>query len=409
MNWFLDKLRNPTTDTLTAARLLLAFTLITFLACLFFIPVFYYLGGPHVGLFTAVVTPLVASSALVLRWTGSVRAAAYYYLVFAWVYITGVMLLLGGAASPAPTAYYPLVLSATFMLGRSAGIASAAVCLLSIFGTDVLRRYLGVEPPVTAEQMSLLALFAYAAVLGLVCAYALRYDAAKSMAVHELRTVHRRTANMISKLEKASDRLVRSSEQLLGSDSDKASGLVGQMMRTARAGRHTIEEAKESVGGMIEQYRQISERVQELYRHTQTIVELVSTIDRISGRLDLMALNIGIEAARSGKSGKQFTMIAQDMRILAERVLNETRRIKASLEGVSTQVHRVLQSSAFGQGLTEESVERMNDMVSTFDEIYALIEKAEGTTGKITADTLAQLDAVRRLVTAAESETTVAS
>lgn len=404
MNWFLTNLRDNDADTLATAKLLLVFTLVAVLACLLFVPIFYFVSGSQLALYAALVTPFVAGSALVLRWTGSVALSATYYLVTAWLWLTGVMVLLGGAASPGPPAYYLLVLGATFMLGRRAGITWTIICLATIVGTDLAHRQWKLADPISHSNMTLLALCTYSAVLGLICIFSLKYDEEKSNAVLELRSANRRTADMITQLERTSDRLVRSSEQLLGSEQDKARGMVGQMMKTARQGRHTIEEAKESVVGMIEQYRHISERVQGLYRHTQTIVELVSTIDRISGRLDLMALNIGIEAARSGKSGQQFTMIAQDMRVLAERVLSETQRIKSSLESVNVQVQGVLQSSASGQGLTEESVARMNVMVSTFDEIYALIEKAEGATGKITADTLAQIDAVRRLVTVAEGD-----
>lgn len=402
MNWFLHKLRDADDETQAAARLLVTFALGTFFSVFAFIPVFYNVVGLHAAVFVGIVLPFIGSAVFILRWTGALHIAAQYYVVTSWLLLTGLLVILGGLVSPATPAFNLLVLASTFMLGRRIGIAWTVICIVTfiviyvLFSQGILVSEYGEHP------LHLLGFLANSAITLLNCLFALRYDEAKAGALYKLRNANRRMARMISSLEQASARLISSSEHLLGSEQDKSHGLVGEMMQRARAGRHTMEEARESVAGMIHQYRQISERVQALSRHSQNIVELVSTIDRISDRLDLMALNIGIEAVRNGDSGKQFNTIAQDMRMLAERVFNETGRIKNSLKNVNIQVQQVLQSSEFGQGLTEESIERMSVMVGTFDEIYSLIEQAEGATGQITADTLLQIEAVRKLVTVTE-------
>ena len=405
MNWFLYKLRDADADTQAAAKLLLTFALITTLTSSGFFPVYYYLGRVRVAAFTGAVVPLIFSTALILRWTGSLTFSSHYYLASAWLFVTGAITLLGGISSPGTPAYFVLVMGATFMLGRRAGVVWTIICVFTLIGVELVRYQWAWSIPLPATELSVLGASTYATILILICVFSLKYEEVKNTVLNELRGVNRRTVDMIAKLERASDRLVHSSEHLLGTEQDKSQGLVGMMMQSARAGRHTIEDARESISGMIEQYRHISERVRDLYRHTQTIIELVSTIDRISARLDLMALNIGIEATRSGTNGKQFTVIARDMRNLAERVLNETQRIKSSLQSVNTQAQWVLQSSTIGQDLTEEGIVQMNAMVNTFDALYALIEKAESTTEKVTADTLVQIDAVRRLVTVAETDT----
>lgn len=402
MNWFLQNLRDADDETQAAARLLVTFALGSFFASIAFIPLFYYLSGAQAAGFAAITLPFVGSSVLVLRWTGILSIAAQYYVVTAWIFLIGIHIILGGVMSPATPALNLIVLSATFMLGRRLGVIWTGICIGGVLIVYGLYSQGIFASEYADHPLRPLLLLANIAITALVCLFALQYDQAKTMALNKLRSANRRMARMITSLEKASARLVSSSEQLLGSDQDKSRGLVGQMMQKARTGRRTIEEARESVSGMIHQYQQISERVQSLSRHSQNIVELVSTIDRISDRLDLMALNISIEAARNGDSGRQFTTIAQDMRMLSERVFNETGRIKNSLKNVNIQVQQVLHSSELGQGLTEDSIERMNLMVGTFDEIYVLIEDAEGATGQITADTLTQIDAVRQLVTVTE-------
>lgn len=399
MRWFLKGLGDASGDTARAARLLIAFTTGTFLGTLIFGALFVYLEPWPLGVFVMLMAAPIGSGAFVVRWTGSVPLAGHVYLLSLWIMVSGVALVLGGVQSPAFPAYSFLILGATFMLGRRAGITWTFIVVASILLIQLTQGVFLPRYQISNSVLVFFSILSFSVVLTLVCLFALLYDDAKASALQELRGANQRIAQMIAQLEQASDRLILSSERFLGRDAK--SGLIGRMMRKTRSGHIAIEESRTSVSGMIEQYRQISERVQELHRYSQLIVEMVSTIDRISDRLDMMALNVGIEASRSGEAGKQFSILAGDMRVLAERVLSETRQIQTALQNVHAQIDQVLESSASGQVLTEESANKITAMAETFDELYMLVEETESAAGQITEDTLAQLDAVRRLVSVA--------
>ena len=347
-----------------------------------------------------VIVIYAAVSAFVVRWTKSPFAAIQWYLVSLWMLYTGFGLLVGGMTTPAFPAYSVLILGATFLAGRQSGVVWTAICIVSILVVWQVRGRWIPLAEISPKDLDLLLVLAVIAILSLVCLLALLYDRAKNQALAELRQANERTSQMIVQLEHASQRLVSSSEKFLGSH-DADQGLVGQMLQKARDGRTAMEQSQLSISGMIDQYRQISSRVQRLYEQSTVIVEIVDTIDRISDRLDLMALNVGIEAAHGGESGKQFSILAGDMRLLAERVLKETRQIKRALRQVQKQVGQVLESSVSGQELTEESAQTVSELAATLDDIYRLIEEAQGATGQMTADTLDQINAVRNLVSAA--------
>jgi len=328
-----------------------------------------------------------------------VSLAAHVYLFSLWLLLNGVALALGGVYSPAFPGYALLILGGTFMLGRRAGVWWTCLTVASMVLVQLAQGQVMERLQVSQEALTLFNLLAFVGVYVLVSIFALHFDRAKNSALDELRRANQRIAQMIAHLEQTSDRLILSSERFLGRDAQ--SGLIRRMMKKARSGHTALEQSRTSFSGMIDQYRRIAERVQALHRYSQLIVELVSTIDRISDRLDMIALNVGIEASRSGEVGKQFSILAGDMRGLAERVLSETRQIKAALHNVHEQIQQVLESSASGQVLTEESASRISDMARTFDEIHALVEETESAAGQITEDTLAQIAAVRRLITVA--------
>jgi Methyl-accepting chemotaxis protein (MCP) signalling domain len=386
-------------DTAGTARILLAVSATSCFTTSLFGLLFLYLGITNLGFMVLFMAVPIGGAAILMRWTSSVSLAAHVYLFSIWLLIDVVVLMLGGVHSPAFPAYALLILGGTFMLGRRTGVWWTCLSIASIVVIQLAQGWIVTPVEVSSKALISFNLLAFAMVLALVCIFALHYDRAKTSALDELRGANLRIAQMIAQLEQTSDRLILSSERFLGRDAQ--SGLIGRMMKKARSGHTALEQSRTSFSGMIDQYRRIGERVQALHRYSQLIVELVSTIDRISDRLDMIALNVGIEASRSGEAGKQFSILAGDMRGLAERVLSETRQIKAALGNVHEQIHQVLESSASGQVLTEESASKISDMARTFDEIHTLVEQTETAAGQITEDTLAQIAAVRRLISVA--------
>ncbi|HWN71804.1 MAG TPA: methyl-accepting chemotaxis protein [Haliangium sp.] len=380
-------------------RILLAVSVTSFFTTSSFGALFLYLGPRSLGILALIMAVPIGGAAILMRWTRSVSLAAHVYLFSLWLLLNGVALALGGVYSPAFPGYALLILGGTFMLGRRAGVWWTCLTVASMVLVQLAQGQVMERLQVSQEALTLFNLLAFVGVYVLVSIFALHFDRAKNSALDELRRANQRIAQMIAHLEQTSDRLILSSERFLGRDAQ--SGLIRRMMKKARSGHTALEQSRTSFSGMIDQYRRIAERVQALHRYSQLIVELVSTIDRISDRLDMIALNVGIEASRSGEVGKQFSILAGDMRGLAERVLSETRQIKAALHNVHEQIQQVLESSASGQVLTEESASRISDMARTFDEIHALVEETESAAGQITEDTLAQIAAVRRLITVA--------
>src|SRR5690606_10786023 len=107
-----------------------------------------------------------------------------------------------------------------------------------------------------------------------------------------------------------------------------------ETVRMAEGGKHVITTALEEIlhsGGTFES---IVHRFAELQRYLSNIGKMVDLIHQISDQTHLLALNAAIEAARSGDKGRGFSVVAQEIRKLAQSTKEAVQDIERNVEQV---------------------------------------------------------------------------
>ncbi len=107
-----------------------------------------------------------------------------------------------------------------------------------------------------------------------------------------------------------------------------------EMTSTISEVARSSEKARVITGHAVVQAGEITRQVVELGRAAREIGKVTETITAISAQTNLLALNATIEAARAGAAGKGFTVVAGEIKELAQQTAIATEGIREKIENI---------------------------------------------------------------------------
>ena len=161
-----------------------------------------------------------------------------------------------------------------------------------------------------------------------------------------------------------------------GAHGKEATEKMKATVESTAEGKRGMEQIRESMKEIAEAVKILEEVVSKVGDSTGEIARFVEMIGGIASQTNLLSLNAAIEAARAGEAGKGFAVVAGEIRDLADNSSSAVAEISNITNEINSLVQDTVEQTRRSAACIQESVELVENVGSTFDDIYGNIDEA---------------------------------
>lgn len=201
--------------------------------------------------------------------------------------------------------------------------------------------------------------------------------------------MHETTATM-EELKGASHQIAENAQMV--------ASIAEQTLASGRQGEVSIKSFMESMERVRKNAVEVDEAIGKLSRRVERIGTVVEVIDEIADRSDLLALNAALEGAKAGEAGRGFSIVAAEMRRLAENVMESTKEIKNLITEIREATHAAKQASDGNKRMASEGEQMGGTAISAVAGILSGIQETSDAARVIHLATQQQRTATEQVV-----------
>lgn len=142
----------------------------------------------------------------------------------------------------------------------------------------------------------------------------------------------------------------------------------------AERGSDIVKQSTEGMQRIRDSVRKASKQVKLLGDNSLKIGEITDFISDIANRTNMLALNASIEAARAGEAGRGFTVVADEIRKLAERVSKSAEEISDLIDDIQTGTAEAIKVMDSGTQEVQEGTKLVDGAGGALKEILNSVE-----------------------------------
>lgn len=158
-------------------------------------------------------------------------------------------------------------------------------------------------------------------------------------------------------------------EQMLGNISNVTKS-VNIMSDSYNELRHTVDEGQIKLST-------VNTKVQEISEQSKMLLKANAIIAQIASETNLLAMNAAIEAAHAGEAGKGFSVVADEIRTLAENSSSQSKNISKELQNITNSIEGVVNLSSDSQKAFIAIVEQISSTNKIISEITNAMDEQQ--------------------------------
>lgn len=147
-------------------------------------------------------------------------------------------------------------------------------------------------------------------------------------------------------------------------NAQNVSSKVNMSLDFSQKEKETVRANIEKMITLRQKIQIIAELILELSEHTQQIGDTIGIIEDIAEQTNMLALNAAVEAARAGENGKGFSVVASEIRKLADESKQATTKITSLIKDIQQATNSTVMATEEGSKEIEIGV-KLADSINT--------------------------------------------
>jgi len=171
------------------------------------------------------------------------------------------------------------------------------------------------------------------------------------------------------------DEVLQTSEQA----AQRAKAVADSSQRATEAGHAGRQAVLDTVSSMDEvkaQSSSIAESILTLSERAQAIGEIIAAVNEIAEQTNLLALNAAIEASRAGEHGRGFSVVAGEIKTLADQSKKATAQVRQILGEIQKSTNTAVMVTEEGTKSVQQAIKTANEAGNTISVLADMIAEA---------------------------------
>ncbi|MGR9099736.1 MAG: HAMP domain-containing methyl-accepting chemotaxis protein [Gammaproteobacteria bacterium] len=174
-------------------------------------------------------------------------------------------------------------------------------------------------------------------------------------------------------------------------------------MQASQEGCRAVEVTVQCMNGIQEQMEAVAETIVRLSEQGQAIAEIIATVNDLSEQSNLLAVNAAIEAAKAGEHGKGFSVVAQEVKSLAEQSRQATGQVRTILNDIQKATGSAVLATEQGGNSVANGVRQSAETGDTIRLLAESIAQAAQAAAQIAASSQQQMVGMDQVALAMEN------
>ena len=173
-----------------------------------------------------------------------------------------------------------------------------------------------------------------------------------------------------------------------------------EALNLAEEGSQSVLEAIVGINTLKEQVNAIAEQIMRLSEQTGQIVNISQLVGDIANQTNMLALNAAVEAVRAGEQGKGFTVVAGEIRKLADESKKSAEKISAVANNIQASMNSTVMVTDEGTKKATESISLAEGMASAFSGVQDALKNVAMNSQQISQGSKEQAVSVQEVISA---------